>query len=687
MRDGPARARRRHDRVRARASCCARSSCRSPHGAAPTTSRSCSSTTRAVPRSTPAPICRTPSASSPTSTTTWPSGPSSASTPRSAVESDCCARRAPITSPTTARCPAARRCLDWSSSSTSSPRSPTSCPTSSSSLVGIARRGRSMGVHLVLATQRPGAPSTTTSAPTPALRIALRLQHASDARDVVGDDLPARFPRGTPGRVMMRLDEGDAVVFQAARSTGPPSPRRADRLRVVDGSHRAPAAGEVSDLSVLVQSIRNAAALSDLAAPHRPWLPPLPARVRRRGDVVGLLDVPAAQRQEALRWSPADGNLAIIGALGTGTTTALLAVVRGGLRRRRAARPPRVRDRRARRRAPRPAVASRPLRRRRAPARARADGAAAAALGERARRAAGGRRTGGRPKIVLAVDGHAGAAGRAGRTARRRAPTSSSPVIVAEGPAMGIACVLTAERPAALPPAVLASCAERWILHLDDPSEGVVCGVPAALVPAAQPGRAVVASSRLETQIGVATLPAGPRRPTVEGGPVPIGELPARVRAGRDLPAANAGLDGASASSPVSGSRRSASALLDVPDGEHVLVAGPARSGRTSALVRLARAWQQAHPDGLVAVCCPLGRSALASWPGAVGLGRRPGQRSVPRRRRRRRAGRRRRRCARRSGRRAPVGAAGAGGRSSRRPAHAVRALDRRRAAQPDSGS
>ena len=47
---------------RARASCCGRSSCRWRHDSAPTTSRSCSSTTRAGRRSTPAPSCPTPSA-------------------------------------------------------------------------------------------------------------------------------------------------------------------------------------------------------------------------------------------------------------------------------------------------------------------------------------------------------------------------------------------------------------------------------------------------------------------------------------------------------------------------------------------------------------------------------------------------------------------------------------------------
>ena len=59
-------------------------------------------------------------------------------------------------------------------------------------------------------------------------------------------------------------------------------------------------------------------------------------------------------------------------------------------------------------------------------------------------------------------------------------------------------------------------------------------------------------------------------------------------------------------------------ARLELPDGEHVLVAGPARSGRSTALIRLVAGWRSAHPDGLVVVCCPRGHVARRRL-GAVG--------------------------------------------------------------------
>ena len=52
-------------------------------------------------------------------------------------------------------------------------------------------------------------------------------------------------------------------------------------------------------------------------------------------------------------------------------------------------------------------------------------------------------------------------------------------------------------------------------------------------------------------------------------------------------------------------------ARLAVPDGEHVLVAGPPRSGRSTALVRLAASWREAHPDGAVVAIAPVRRSPL----------------------------------------------------------------------------
>ena len=60
----------------------------------------------------------------------------------------------------------------------------------------------------------------------------------------------------------------------------------------------------MTELAVLVRSIRHAAALSDIAPPHCPWLPPLPEHVAPVAGCVGLVDVPQQQRRDVLSWVP-----------------------------------------------------------------------------------------------------------------------------------------------------------------------------------------------------------------------------------------------------------------------------------------------------------------------------------------------------------------------------------------------
>ena len=466
-------------------------------------------------------------------------------------------------------------------------------------LVGVAQRGRSLGIHLVLATQRPAGVVSDDIRANTNLRIALRLQDIADARDVVGHDAPVSFPRGAPGRAMLRLGADEHILFHAARSSGPAALAHDDRLHVV--AEPDPDGGGESELAVLVRTIRNAAALSDVARPHRPWLPPLPASLSA-ADVAasagadgaaGLVDDPANQCRRPLRWSPEDGNLAIVGSLGSGTTTALGAAVTAVM----GTRKPSechvyVVDGRGD---------------------PRLDGLAAAAhcggvlrLHERERLSRllrrltvelDGRRaeptSASRCDIVLAVDGMP-----AVRTALDD-PLDHGDLdrlgrLVADGPTVGIVTVLTAERPAALPAAFLASCATRWIGRLDDAAEATVCGVAPRVVPRRGPGRFVVARSGLQAQVAhdldMATAALGP------GGPPPLGALPATVTI-----APGGSLAGGDAELVIGVDFESLGpAVLAVPDGEHVLVAGPPRSGRTTALAALLASWRALHPGGMV---------------------------------------------------------------------------------------
>src|SRR5204863_2486589 len=94
-------------------------------------------------------------------------------------------------------------------------------------LVGVAQRGRSLGIHLVLATQRPhGSVSDNVRANTN-IRIALRVQDAADSQDVIDGPGAAEIDRRRPGFAYCRLGHGEMVAFQAALANRKSSRRRA----------------------------------------------------------------------------------------------------------------------------------------------------------------------------------------------------------------------------------------------------------------------------------------------------------------------------------------------------------------------------------------------------------------------------------------------------------------------------
>ncbi|HYZ97599.1 MAG TPA: FtsK/SpoIIIE domain-containing protein, partial [Acidimicrobiales bacterium] len=228
------------------------------------------------------------------------------------------------------------------------------------SLVGVAQRGRSLGVHLLLATQRPqGAISDNIKANTN-LRIALRVQEKGESSDVIDVPDAAGIPRTAPGRAYVRLGPGEVVAIQTALSTGsrheaapaavdvapfvygpsprPPAPPLPDVGAAAPGSERG--GDDETDLTVLVGAIREAYARTGRPPPRRPWPDPLPGDVdlddlvdaalgARDTDAapevvpVALADDPDAQTQYPAGWSPAEGNLLVYGIGGSGTTTTL----------------------------------------------------------------------------------------------------------------------------------------------------------------------------------------------------------------------------------------------------------------------------------------------------------------------------------------------------------------------------
>jgi S-DNA-T family DNA segregation ATPase FtsK/SpoIIIE len=210
-------------------------------------------------------------------------------------------------------------------------------------VVDVAQRGRSLGVHLLLATQSPSGVVTKDIRANTNLKIALRVSGPNESQDVLDVSDAATIPRSRPGRGIARTGHAELTPFQSAYVGGLTTTTNievsvrpfslADKESVaaaVDGSGLA---DDTTDLDRIVDACLAAAAAQEIEPPRRPWLEPLPGELWF-GDLaqpqlpaaaaVGLIDDPARQTQYPLVVDLAEtGSLLIYGGAGSGKTTLL----------------------------------------------------------------------------------------------------------------------------------------------------------------------------------------------------------------------------------------------------------------------------------------------------------------------------------------------------------------------------
>ncbi len=221
-------------------------------------------------------------------------------------------------------------------------------------VVNIAQRGRSLGIHLILATQRPAGAINDNIRANTNLRIALRMNDAADSDDVIDARDAAQLPRDVPGRAFVRRGAGDLVEVQAAFGGGHElsASRESTTAQIHElilggpaegsgGAYRPPAVAPdtATDLQLLVESINEAAVISGSRPPRSPLLAPLPTIVtlgeivesENASDscmVVGIADRPHDQVQVPLAIDlDTSGSLLIAGSSGSGKTTLLRTMV------------------------------------------------------------------------------------------------------------------------------------------------------------------------------------------------------------------------------------------------------------------------------------------------------------------------------------------------------------------------
>ncbi|MCB0987115.1 MAG: FHA domain-containing protein [Microthrixaceae bacterium] len=493
------------------------------------------------------------------------------------------------------------------------------------SLVDIAQRGRSLGIHLVLATQRPAGAVSQAIQANMGARLCLRVASGQDSVDVIGTDAASLLPRQFPGRALVSFGPGELITAQIATTAQPAATGSVDLVplgpaagrargcaaersgpRALDPGRRVPGVpGEVSALATTVGYMVEAWEAAGGARPRCPWPDPLPEEVTWPVDdgpegsqhlTLGLADEPSAQRTTPFSWDVGRGPLLALGLAGSGTallagtaaveaarrwhdTGPVIGVIDGG---------PGELEVLAGLPAVGAVVKGHELERQRRLVESVADELAA----RQSRQA-----TAGTPHLLV-IHGLAALRPR-WEEAGDVSSWSRLLEIAKSGAESGVYLCLTAE--GSVPHSLVALCEQRLILRLGDANEAAAYGVPARSIPPPLHGRGIAVQGGMCREVQVARPADGLAGAVAElaswtngpDSPTWVGVLPRSVDVS-DLDAASARTGGAGLSLRLGlADQGLETATLRLVPGAHAVVAGPARSGRTTALIRLA---QEAAP-------------------------------------------------------------------------------------------
>lgn len=226
-------------------------------------------------------------------------------------------------------------------------------PDFADTFVAIGRLGRSLGMHLLLASQRLDEGRLRGLDAHLSYRLCLKTLSAAESRTVLGN-LDAYELPPAPGAGFLRIGGGEPIRFQAASVSGPlrtdPAPDSAPGAARpvqtfttrVTGAVRRTHPANVASPPAISQAVLDR--LRGQGPPaHRVWLPPLgpaPQLHTLLHDAVhtpagltavpiGLVDRPFEQRRAPLMidLSGAAGNVAIVGGPQSGKSTALRTLI------------------------------------------------------------------------------------------------------------------------------------------------------------------------------------------------------------------------------------------------------------------------------------------------------------------------------------------------------------------------
>jgi S-DNA-T family DNA segregation ATPase FtsK/SpoIIIE len=229
-------------------------------------------------------------------------------------------------------------------------------------LINVARVGRSLGVHLVLATQKPGGIVDDQITSNVSWSICLKVQNVNDSREMIKRPDAAKLTQA--GRAYIRV--GEDIYFDLFQSYWSGAPyfggqnkgaTTENMVRIVDISGRRikttsdrtkKMKSDVDEITAVIRYLNAIAAENNIHKLNGPWLPELPENLYLSditGDIgfdgsewngqqkwlsvpIGMYDRPKTQEQGIQYLDFAlEGHCGIYGAPGTGKTTMLKSIV------------------------------------------------------------------------------------------------------------------------------------------------------------------------------------------------------------------------------------------------------------------------------------------------------------------------------------------------------------------------
>lgn len=232
-------------------------------------------------------------------------------------------------------------------------------------LVSTARIGRSLGIHLILATQKPSGVVDDQIWSNSKFKLALKVQNASDSNEILKTPDAAEIT--LPGRAYLQVGNNEIYeLFQSAWSGADYVPDQEDFELVDTTIYAINDLGQYdiltedlsglgqkeqvekipTELDAVIDHIYEYAKEEDIAPLPRPWLPPLPEKItpetlhpvvfeeawkeekKPLRVTIGLLDQPELQSQKPLTLDLLkDGHIAVFASPGYGKSTFLQTIV------------------------------------------------------------------------------------------------------------------------------------------------------------------------------------------------------------------------------------------------------------------------------------------------------------------------------------------------------------------------